>query len=70
MLCLPQACGKHLRRGAEVRAHNDDRRPHASCGACGNKEIYNVLCQHKGFQYTCLSTRCFCLALPVFPSAW
>ena len=47
MLCLPQACGKHLRRGAEVRAHNDDRRPHASCGACGNKEIYNVLCQHK-----------------------
>ena len=27
MLCLPQACGKHLRRGAEVRAHNDDRQP-------------------------------------------
>ena len=33
MLCLPQACGKQLRRGAEGRAHNDDRRPHG-WGAC------------------------------------
>ena len=52
MLCLPQACGKHLRRGAEVRAHNDDRRPHdGACVKAGNllkfyNSYYKLLLTH------------------------
>ena len=37
MLCLPQACGKHLRRDAEVRAHNDDRLKMAHAAGCVGK---------------------------------
>ena len=53
MLCLPQACGKHLRRDAEVRAHNDDRLKMAHAARCVGKtgNCTTVCVKSRSLQY-------------------